>query len=148
VTASARRVYAAARGDTRLGPMSSYTITNFNDIETANPSPGREAKFARSLIGSEHVGVSYFKFPPNFHSTRGHSHREQEEVYVVVSGSGRVKLDDQVHDVKQWDVVRVSPGVVRAFEAGPDGLETVVAANDRPEGGDGVGSEDFWPEDA
>ena len=57
----------------------------------------------------------------------------------------RVKLDDEVHDVKQWDVVRVAPPTVRAFEAGPDGLELIVVASDRPEGGDGERIEDFWP---
>jgi mannose-6-phosphate isomerase-like protein (cupin superfamily) len=128
--------------------MSAYAITNFNDIETANPGPDREAKFARSKIGSEHLGVSYFRYGPNFHSTLGHSHREQEEVYVVVSGSGRVKLDDEIIDLKQWDVVRVSPPVVRAFEGGPQGMELIIAGADRPEGGDGVRADDFWPEDA
>jgi mannose-6-phosphate isomerase-like protein (cupin superfamily) len=128
--------------------MPSYTIKNFNDIETPNPNPDRDAKFARSHIDSEHVGVSYFRYGPNFRGTGGHSHREQEEVYVVISGAGRVKLDDEIRDLKQWDVVRVSPSVVRAFEGGPEGMELIVAANDRPEGGDGVRADDFWPEDA
>jgi mannose-6-phosphate isomerase-like protein (cupin superfamily) len=128
--------------------MSAYTITNFNDIETPNPNADREAKFARSHIGSEHLGISYFRYGPNFRGTGGHSHREQEEVYVVISGSGRVKLDDEIVDLEQWDVVRVSPPVVRAFEGGPEGMELIVAGADRPEGGDGVGADDFWPEDA
>ena len=128
--------------------MSAYTIKNFREIETPNPNPDRDAKFARSHIDSEHVGVSYFRYGPNFRGTGGHSHREQEEVYVVISGSGRVKLDDDIRDLTQWDVVRVSPSVVRAFEGGPGGMELIVAANDRPEGGDGVRADDFWPEDA
>jgi mannose-6-phosphate isomerase-like protein (cupin superfamily) len=125
--------------------MSAYTITNFNDIETPDPNPDRDAKFARSRIGSEHLGISYFRYAPNFRGARGHSHREQEEVYVVISGSGRVKLDDEIFDLEQWDVVRVSPPVVRAFAGGPEGMELIVAATDRPEGGDGVGADDFWP---
>jgi mannose-6-phosphate isomerase-like protein (cupin superfamily) len=128
--------------------MTAYAITNFNDIETPNPNPDIAAKFARSRIGSEHLGVSYFRYGPNFRSGGGHSHREQEEVYVVVSGSGRVKLDDEIVELKQWDVVRVSPQVVRAFQGGPEGMEIVVAGSDRPEGGDGVRADDFWPEDA
>jgi mannose-6-phosphate isomerase-like protein (cupin superfamily) len=128
--------------------MPSYAITNFDDIESPNPNPGITAKFARSHIGSEHLGVSYFRYGPNFRTTGGHSHREQEEVYIVISGSGRVKLDDEIHELKQWDVVRVSPAVVRAFEGGPEGLELIAAGNDRPEGGDGVRAADFWPEDA
>ena len=128
--------------------MSAYAITNFNEIESPDPEAEREAKFARSKIGSEHLGVSYFRYGPNFRSTLGHSHREQEEVYVVISGSGKVKLDDEVISLKQWDVVRVSPPVVRAFEGGPEGMELIIAGADRPEGGDGVRVADFWPADA
>jgi mannose-6-phosphate isomerase-like protein (cupin superfamily) len=128
--------------------MSAYAITNFNDIETPNPNPDREAKFARSQIGSEHLGISYFRYGPNVRSSLGHSHREQEEVYVVISGSGRVKLDDEIIDLGQWDIVRVSPPVVRAFEGGPEGMELIIAGADRPEGGDGVRVDDFWPKDA
>jgi mannose-6-phosphate isomerase-like protein (cupin superfamily) len=123
--------------------MASYTIKNFNDIESPNPNPELAAKFARS-----HIGSSYFKYGPGFRTTGGHSHREQEEVYVVISGSGRVKLDDEIHELKQWDVVRVSPPVFRAFEGGPEGLELIAVGNDRPEGGDGIRVADFWPEDA
>jgi quercetin dioxygenase-like cupin family protein len=73
-----------------------------------------------------------------------HSHREQEEAYVVVNGSGRIRLDDAVHELRQWDVVRVSPATVRAFEAGGDGLELIAVGSDRPEGGDGVRAESVW----
>jgi mannose-6-phosphate isomerase-like protein (cupin superfamily) len=130
--------------------MSSYAIANFFELEGStpqDPSAEREGKFARSHIGSEHVGISYFRYGPGFRGTGGHSHREQEEVYVVISGSGRVKLDDEIHDLKQWDVVRVAPSVVRAFAGGPEGMELIVAGNDRPEGGDGNRVDDFWPAD-
>jgi len=63
---------------------------------------------------------------------------------VVVGGSGRVKLDDEVLDLRQWDVVRVSPEVVRGFESGPDGLELIAVGADRPEGGDGEMVNDWW----
>jgi mannose-6-phosphate isomerase-like protein (cupin superfamily) len=128
--------------------MSSYTIANFFELEgssPADPAADREAKFARSHIGSEHVGMSYFRYAPGFRATTGHSHGSQEEIYVVISGSGRVKLDDDIRDLKQWDIVRVSPHVVRAFEGGPDGMQLIIAASDRPEGGDGTRVEDFWP---
>ena len=76
----------------------------------------------------------------------GHRHREQEEAYVVVSGSGRAKLGDEIIELNQWDVLRVAPHVVRAFEGGPDGLELIAVGADRPEGGDGEMVEDHWPE--
>jgi quercetin dioxygenase-like cupin family protein len=126
--------------------MSDFTIANLMELE--NAAAGRtsevDARFARSQIDSEHLGVSYFRYEPNFHSTTGHSHREQEEVYVVVGGAGRVKLDDEVRELKRWDVVRVSPKVVRAFEAGPQGLELIAIGSDRPEGGDGTMVSDWW----
>jgi mannose-6-phosphate isomerase-like protein (cupin superfamily) len=125
--------------------MTGFAITNFNDIDTPNPRPDFVGKFARSHIGSEHLGISYFRYGPNHRATGGHSHREQEEVYVVISGSGRVKLDDEIFELEQWDIVRVSPPVTRAFEGGPEGMEIIAAGNDRPEGGDGVRVDDFWP---
>jgi mannose-6-phosphate isomerase-like protein (cupin superfamily) len=127
--------------------MSDYTVANFMDLEGSS-NPDRDTRFARSHIGSEHVGVSYFKYGPNVHQSRGHSHREQEEVYVVISGSGHAKLNDEVVQLKQWDVLRVAPSTVRAFASGPQGMELVIAANDRPEGGDGAVVEDFWPDES
>jgi uncharacterized cupin superfamily protein len=106
--------------------------------------PTLEARFARNAIESEHIGVSHFRYAPGRRSNRGHSHTEQEEVYVVLSGSGRVKLDDELADVRPWDVVRVAPGTFRGFAAGPEGLELLAIGSDRPEGGDGVQSDDDW----
>jgi mannose-6-phosphate isomerase-like protein (cupin superfamily) len=128
--------------------MPDYTIKNMKELpDSAAERPGDvEARFARSHIDSEHLGVSYFRYGPNFRSPFGHRHREQEEAYVVVSGSGKVKLDDEVCDLKLWDVIRVSPNVARAFEGGPDGLELVAIGADRPEGGDGEMVEGFWSE--
>lgn len=90
-------------------------------------SPQLEARFAHEPLELERAGgLSYQRLAPNFRMPFGHKHGEQEEVYVLVGGSGRVKLDDEVVEVKQWDVVRISPGTMRAFEAGPDGLEVIV----------------------
>jgi quercetin dioxygenase-like cupin family protein len=126
--------------------MSSYTVKNLMDIEdsAASPSSEVEARFARKHLDSRELGVSYFRYGPGYRSKMGHSHREQEEVYVVTSGSGRVKLDDDVMELQPWDVVRVAPEVVRAFEGGPEGLEFVAVGTARPEDGDGVPVQDWW----
>jgi quercetin dioxygenase-like cupin family protein len=128
--------------------MSDFTKKNLMELENvaADRGPGLEARFARSHIDSEHLGVSLFRFSPNFRVPFGHSHREQEEAYVVVEGSGRMRLGDELVELAQWDIVRVAPNVVRAFEAGTDGMVFVAVGNDRPEGGDGEMVKDFWPD--
>jgi mannose-6-phosphate isomerase-like protein (cupin superfamily) len=126
--------------------MSDYTQKNLQDVENvgADRAPGFEARFARNHIDSDHLGVSFFRYPPSFKTPFGHHHREQEEAYVVVEGSGRMRLGDEIIELRQWDVVRVAPQVVRSFESGPEGMAYLAIGNDRPEGGDGVLVEDFW----
>jgi uncharacterized cupin superfamily protein len=126
--------------------VSGYTIVNLKDVEdrAAADGPTLEARYARGAIGSDHIGVSYVRWAPDRRSKSGHAHREQEEVYVVLGGSGTVKLDDEVRDIRQWDVVRVAPATFRGFHAGSDGLELLAIGSDRPEGGDGVHSEEGW----
>ncbi len=128
--------------------MSDYAIVNLLDIEddVGGRVAGLEGRFSRKFIGSRDLGVSHWRYAPNFRSPGAHSHREQEEAYVVVTGSGRVRLDDEIRDIRQWDVVRVAPEVVRAFEAGPDGLELIAVGGPKPEGGDGVLSDAPWPD--
>ncbi len=70
--------------------------------------------------------MSYQRLAPGFRIPFAHKHKEEEEVYVLVSGSGRVKLDDEIAELKEWDAVRVAPSVMRCFEAGPEGAEIVV----------------------
>ena len=126
--------------------MSRFTIKNLMDVEdsTGERAPGLEGRFARKHLDSEHLGVSYFRYSAGARSPVAHSHREQEEAYIVVGGSGRIRLDDEVHPLRQWDVVRVSPETVRAMEAGEDGLELIAVGADRPEGGDGVLAPSAW----
>ena len=125
--------------------MTDYSRANFEDIE-----PGREGpvdgRFARKFLDSRQLGVSRFRYAPDFHASFGHRHGEQEEAYVVVSGSGRMRLDDEVIDLRQWDVIRVAPEVTRGFSAGPDGLELICIGGDRPPEGDGEMVKDWWPE--
>jgi len=130
----------------KLAGIGEFTVKNLKQIDDSAAARGGdvEARFARKHLDSEHLGVSYFRYGPGFRSSVGHSHREQEEAYVVVSGSGRMKLDDEIIELRQWDVVRVAPQVVRAIEGGPEGLELIVAGSDRPEEGDGVPLPDWW----
>jgi quercetin dioxygenase-like cupin family protein len=126
--------------------MTGYALVNLMDVEDSAGAraPGVEGRFARKHLDSEHLGVSYFRYSPSVRSPMAHSHREQEEAYVVVEGAGRVRLDDEVRDLRRWDVLRVAPATVRAFEAGDEGLTLIALGSDRPEGGDGVLAETPW----
>lgn len=126
--------------------MSDYKRVNLQDVDNAaaERGPGLEARMGRKHLDSDHLGVSYFRYTPGYRAPHGHRHKLQEEAYVVVNGSGRMRLDDEIIDLVQWDLIRVAPSVVRGFEAGPDGLELIIAGSDRPEEGDGELVEDFW----
>jgi quercetin dioxygenase-like cupin family protein len=127
--------------------MAEHAKINLLDVEDsiAGRVEGLEAHFGRGPVGARDIGVSLFRYAPNVRSSMGHKHREQEEAYVVVSGSGQILLDGAVDELRQWDLVRVSPGVVRAFAAGPDGLEIVAVGGPKPEGGDGETAPVTWP---
>jgi mannose-6-phosphate isomerase-like protein (cupin superfamily) len=128
--------------------MPDFTKKNLMDIDdaAAERGPDIEARFGRQHLNSTHLGLSYFRYGAGYRGPIGHRHREQEEAYVVVSGSGRAKLDDEVVELHRWDVLRVAPSVVRAFEGGPEGMEVIAVGSDRPEGGDGEMIPDFWGE--
>ena len=128
--------------------MSRYAIKNLLEVENSiGPGmPGVEGRFARKHLDSRDLGVSLFSYAPDLRSPMAHSHREQEEAYVVVEGSGHVRLDSELHEIRLWDVIRVAPEVVRAFEAGPEGLTVLAVGGPKPEGGDGVMSAEPWPE--
>ena len=125
--------------------MADFTKVNYEDIEPMRPGPV-DGRFTRSRLGdSEQLGVSRWRYAPDTAGSIGHHHDVQEEVYVVVSGSGRMKLDDEIIDLVQWDVVHVAPKVWRGIHAGPDGIELIIAGGQRPPEGDGHMSKDFWP---
>lgn len=128
--------------------MSRFASVNLLEVEDSvgDRAAGVEGRFGRKHLASRDLGISLFRYAANLRSPMAHSHREQEEAYVVVSGSGRILLDDEVQDLHLWDVVRVAPEVVRAFEAGPDGLDVIAVGGPKPEGGDGVMGTATWPD--
>jgi mannose-6-phosphate isomerase-like protein (cupin superfamily) len=107
-----------------------YTFKNLTEIEDSAPKFGfadhQEARFAGSDLDAEHTGLSHHRVKPGKRQGFAHRHDEAEEVYVVLAGSGRVKLDDDIVDLSPRDALRVAPKVTRQFEGGPDGLELLV----------------------
>jgi mannose-6-phosphate isomerase-like protein (cupin superfamily) len=127
--------------------MSSFTVVNLLEVEDriAGRAPGIEGRFAREHLGSRDLGISRFRYGPDVRSPMAHSHTDQEEAYVVVAGSGRALLGEEVVDLSTWDVLRVAPEVIRAFEGGPEGLDLIAVGGPRPGDGDGVMAPAEWP---
>ena len=117
--------------------MGGYTKHNLIEVENQAPRFGMpddlEARFARSAIEGEELGLSLFRLGPNFRIPFGHKHAGQEEVYVVTSGSGRIKVEDEIVELRQWDAIRIDKDTMRDVEAGPDGVEYLAfGAGDDP----------------
>ncbi len=128
--------------------MDRFVIVNLLELDdsVSERIPGLEGRFARAQLGSRDLGVSHFRYAADFRASGGHRHGKQEEAYIVVAGAGQILLDDAVHGLRQWDVVRVAPDVVRAFAAGPDGMDVIAIGGPTPEGRDGEMVEIEWPD--
>ncbi len=124
----------------------SHTQINLDDVQDAAPENGLgdrwEARVARTALGAEQTGITHFRLRPGKRSPFSHRHTRAEEIYVILSGSGKVKLGEEVSEVGRLDAIRVSPEVARAFEAGPDGLELLAFGPHHP--GDGEPVDDPW----
>ena len=123
-----------------------YTLKKLTDVEDSAPGFGfgelQEARFANEDLHTERTGVSFHRVKPGKRQGFAHRHDEAEEVYVVLAGSGRVKLDDEILDIEPLDAVRVAPGVVRQFEGGSNGME--LLAFGRRHDGDGELIQEWW----
>jgi uncharacterized cupin superfamily protein len=128
--------------------MSDYTIVNIRESEDFAPKFGMpselKAHFPRKELDCKIGAVGLERLAPGFRTPFGHKHKQQEELYVIVAGSGRVKLDDEILDVRQWDVIRVAPETMRNFEAGPDGLELIAFGAPIAEDSDGEIVPGWW----
>ena len=129
-----------------MGRRVNWSHIHLDDVEDAAVPNGFgdrwEARVARTALGAEQTGVTHFRLRPGMRSPFAHRHARAEEVYVVLGGGGRVKLDGELRDVRPLDAIRVAPAVVRAFEAGPDGLELLAVGPHVP--GDGESVDDPW----
>lgn len=109
--------------------------------------PDLEFRAASAALGLKQSALGYQRIPPGYRFPYGHTHKTQEETYVVVRGSGRMKVDDEIVELAEWDAVRVPPGSWRGYEAGPDGMELLVIGapnlGDDPRG-DVEGRRDWW----
>lgn len=128
--------------------MSDYTIVNLGDVENVAPKfqmpEGMDVRFPKRDLGCTIGGVAVEKLAAGVRTPFGHKHAQQEEIYVIAEGSGRIKLDDEVHDVRQWDILRIGPGVMRNLEAGSDGITLVAFGAPLGEENDGELVPGWW----
>jgi mannose-6-phosphate isomerase-like protein (cupin superfamily) len=125
--------------------MSDYSKVNLREVDNSSQTDGVQARFARKYLDSRDLGVTLLVYPPNFKAESAHSHKVQEEAYVVIKGSGSILVDKEEIQLKEWDVIRVKPEAVRAFSSGDDGLEIIAVGGPKPEEGDGVRATPEWP---
>jgi mannose-6-phosphate isomerase-like protein (cupin superfamily) len=125
-----------------------YAKKNLRDVKDMALQFGfsktQEARFPRQDLGAEQTGMNYLIIKSGQREAFAHRHRTAEEIYVVLSGSGHVKLDEELVELAPLDAVRVSPGVTRSFEAGPDGLQVLIFGPHVE--GDGAMVPHFWGE--
>jgi uncharacterized cupin superfamily protein len=128
--------------------MSDYTIVNLEDVENVAPKfgmpEGMDVRFARRTLGCAVGGVGVERLGPNIRVPFGHTHETQEEIYVIAEGAGRVKIDDEIHDLRTWDIVRVAAGTMRNFESGPDGMTLIAFGAPISERNDGNLVPGWW----
>jgi len=127
--------------------LAEFTHLNLKDVEDQAPKfgmTGMEFRSARVPLACENSGMSYLRFTPNFRMPFGHHHNVQEEIYVLVGGSARLKLDDEIVELKPFDAVRIAKDTMRNLEAGPDGAEVIAFGAPNTGPGDGPMTQDWW----
>ena len=129
--------------------MADHTLVNLREVEDLAPKhglgDGLESRFARTALGLRKSGLTLYKVAPGFRLPFGHTHGEQEEVYLVVSDSARMKIGDEIVDLREWDAVRVPPDVPRGFEGGSEGAELLAFGAPNTENKDAEMDPEFWP---
>jgi mannose-6-phosphate isomerase-like protein (cupin superfamily) len=110
--------------------LSDYTQIKLTDVDDSAAKFGydelMEVRFATKDLQAADAGVSHHRVKPGKRQGFGHKHDDAEEIYVVIAGSGRAKLDDEIIELERLDAVRVAPSVTRQFEAGDEGLEMIA----------------------
>ena len=130
--------------------MAGYTRVNLrSDVKDMAPEHGMEgleSRFARTNLELENSGLSLFRLDGGFRMPFGHTHSEQEEVYVILSGSARVAVGDEVVELAEMDAIRIPPETIHGIEAGPDGAEILAFGAPNTENKDADMQPGWWPE--
>ncbi|MCW2983687.1 MAG: cupin protein [Conexibacter sp.] len=126
----------------------SHTIKNLREVDDMAPKFGfdavQEARFAWRDLDAEKTGLAFMRVKPGQRQAFAHRHDEAEEIYVIIGGSGRIKLDDEILDVSAMDAIRIAPGVARALEGGPEGVEYLAFGPHYEGDGEILKDSGFW----
>jgi mannose-6-phosphate isomerase-like protein (cupin superfamily) len=133
----------------RLAAVAGYTKRNLrtevdDQAKAFGFAPNLEFRVARDALETTESALSFMRLAPGFRVPFGHHHELQEEVYVVLAGSAKLKLDDDILELEPWDAVRIAPGIVRDVEGGPDGAELLLFGAPRVPPGDAVVEQEWW----
>jgi mannose-6-phosphate isomerase-like protein (cupin superfamily) len=135
-------------GRRRIAAVAGYTIKNLKEIEDQAPkfglAPNLEFRVAGDPLEAEQSAISYLKVAPTYRLAFGHTHREQEEIYLLVGGGARIKLDDEVLELRPWDAVRIAKDTTRNVEAGPEGAELILFGAPKTGPGDAEVEPEWW----
>jgi mannose-6-phosphate isomerase-like protein (cupin superfamily) len=127
--------------------MADYTHVNLKEVEDQAPKFGMEGlefRVARSPLDLDNSAVSYMRLEPNFRLPFGHTHNQQEELYVLVSGKARLKLGEEVIDLQPFDAVRIPKDTMRNLEGGPEGAEVILFGAPNTGPNDAEMTPDWW----
>jgi mannose-6-phosphate isomerase-like protein (cupin superfamily) len=129
--------------------MAGYSVENLKEVQNQGENFGidpseLQLRMAKDPLECANAGISYLKLGPDFRVPFGHTHKTQEEIYVLITGSGRMKIGDDVVELEQWDAVRVPPDTMRGFEAGPDGLGLIAIGSPSTGPGDAEVTPGWW----
>ena len=129
--------------------MGGYTAKNLKEIENQGvkfglPENDVQLRMAKDPLEGSGCGVTYMKLGPGWRAPWGHTHKTQEEIFILVNGSARMKLDDEIVELKPFTAVRVSPETMRSYEGGAEGAELIVIGTPRTGGGDAVTEPNWW----
>jgi mannose-6-phosphate isomerase-like protein (cupin superfamily) len=129
--------------------MAEYSMANLKEVDNQGHHFGidpddYEIRMARVGLDCEHCGISYARLGPGFRQPFGHRHRRQEEIYVLVNGSARIKLDDEIVELTPWSAVRIPPQTMRSIEAGVEGAELIAVGAPNTGPGDGETVPGWW----
>ena len=129
--------------------MAGYNVENLMEVENQGENFGLnpdelQLRMAKDPLGCQNAGITYLRLGPGYRSPFGHRHKQQEEIYVQVNGSARMKLEDEIVELQPMTAVRVDPGTMRAYEGGPEGADFIVIGAPRTGPGDGETEPGWW----